>query len=210
MKETKGNILKAALKLFNQDGYVNVRLQHIADEAFVSVGNLAYHFENKQEILLALYTQLAQHQENLLKELNIVPLFEHLDRHWDNAFEIQKAYSFFYIDALEVQRSNKDIADKHHNHIQWQTQQLRQLLSFNISRGSLRKMNDGTLNGVADMLWTYENMWYHQSLVKGLNLEDQNAAKAHLWLIIKPYFTEIGQQEFDQLQELKDITSGVE
>ncbi|MEL7123903.1 MAG: TetR/AcrR family transcriptional regulator, partial [Bacteroidota bacterium] len=51
MKSTKQKILDAALKLFNQDGIVNVRLQHIADEAFVSVGNLAYHYSNKESIV---------------------------------------------------------------------------------------------------------------------------------------------------------------
>ena len=41
MQGTKEKIRKAALKRFNEEGIVNVRLQHIAGEAFLSVGNLA-------------------------------------------------------------------------------------------------------------------------------------------------------------------------
>ena len=88
MKETRPNILNASLKLFNDNGFVNVRLQHIADEANVSIGNLAYHFANKKELLAHIYKNLVGKQSELLNELNIVPLFENLDRHWDNVFEI--------------------------------------------------------------------------------------------------------------------------
>ena len=48
MKPTRQYILDKALTLFNEKGFVNVRLQHIADSAFVSVEHLAYHFKNKK------------------------------------------------------------------------------------------------------------------------------------------------------------------
>ena len=54
MKDTKRRILDAALDLFNENGLVNVRLQHIADQAQMSVGNLAYHYANKEAIVTAL------------------------------------------------------------------------------------------------------------------------------------------------------------
>ncbi len=38
MKPTKQYILDKALILFDEKGFVNVRLQHIADSAFVSDG----------------------------------------------------------------------------------------------------------------------------------------------------------------------------
>ena len=41
---TKQKIVHASIKLFNENGVANVRLQQIADEIGISVGNLAYHF----------------------------------------------------------------------------------------------------------------------------------------------------------------------
>ena len=55
MKPTKKHISDKALNQFNENGVVNVRLQHIADAAFVSVGHLAYHFKNKDNIITELY-----------------------------------------------------------------------------------------------------------------------------------------------------------
>ena len=48
---TKIKIIETSIKLFNQQGTQNVRLQQIADEAGISVGNLAYHFHDKKKIL---------------------------------------------------------------------------------------------------------------------------------------------------------------
>lgn len=105
MKDTKDKILAAALKLFNRDGIVNVRLQHIADEAFISIGNLAYHFSNKEAIVQELYHTLTREQEELLKEYRVVPLFEYLHRLVHRTYLLQIKYLFFYIDTLEITRA---------------------------------------------------------------------------------------------------------
>ena len=117
MKETKINIINAATSLFNKRGFANVRLQHIADEANISIGNLAYHFPTKKDILNTIYKELMKRQEESLNELNLVPLFENLDRHWDHVFEMQEEYAFFYQDTLEILRFSESIKEKYRKHI---------------------------------------------------------------------------------------------
>ena len=51
MKKTKQKIILSSIELFNQKGLTNVRLQNIADQCGISVGNLAYHFSNKLAII---------------------------------------------------------------------------------------------------------------------------------------------------------------
>ncbi len=205
MKDTKANILKAALKLFNENGFVNVRLQHIADEAFISVGNLAYHFQNKQEILMGLYERIAKAQVELLNELNIVPLFDHLDDHWENVFRVQDEYRFFYIDTLEILRSNTRIEEKYRAHISWEQRQIQQMLQFNISRGSIHiEERPDAIEQLAELIWINENVWKLQMLVKGKSISLQRF-KAYLWSIIYPYLTEIGLQEYKQMTSLQDV-----
>ena len=206
MKETKSNILKSALKLFNEKGYLNVRLQHIADEAFISVGNLAYHFENKQEILLGLYQQAHRLQKDLLHELNIVPLFEHLDRHWCNVFEVQQAYRFLYFDTLEVLRSNSSIQEQYQGHVAWEVSQLIQMLRFNLSRGALA--GPGTpkeLDQLAHLLWLCESSWYRQCIVRGQSKFDSKAFRESLWSILWPYCSETGRQEYKQVLAMEKL-----
>lgn len=203
MRETKSIILNAALHLFNGEGFVNVRLQHIADEANISVGNLAYHFEKKQDILLQLYQQIESRQKELLNELNIVPLFEHLDFHWDNVYEVQDRYKFFYIDTLEVIRSNATIAEKHQSHVAWEIKQFIQMIQFNISRGSIRELqSQGDIERIANLLWMYESSCLLQELIKGRK-HGLTEMKENLWSILRPYFTDLGEQEFQQMKALQ-------
>jgi AcrR family transcriptional regulator len=79
-KDVKEIIIKEALHLFNINGFVNVRLQHIADAASISVGHMAYHYKNKDAILHVLYALLNEKQRVHLAEFRVVPLFEDIDR----------------------------------------------------------------------------------------------------------------------------------
>ena len=105
MKPTKQHIQDHALKLFNEKGFVNVRLQHIADAAFVSVGHLAYHFKNKDGIVEELYDELRGKQALLLAEFRVVPLLEDINRYLGAVYDLQSTYIFFYLDTLEVLRA---------------------------------------------------------------------------------------------------------
>ena len=105
MKPTKQHIKDHALKLFNEKGFVNVRLQHIADAAFVSVGHLAYHFKNKDTIVAELYEDLKSRQQQILNEYRVVPLFEDINAYLVSTYQLQSTYKFFYADTLEILRA---------------------------------------------------------------------------------------------------------
>ena len=112
MKHTKDSILGHSLKLFNRHGFVNVRLQHIADAGSISVGHLAYHFKNKDSIIEALYDQLKKQQEVLLYDFRTADLFENINQQLQSIFQLQKKYLFFYLDTLEVLRAYPIIKKK--------------------------------------------------------------------------------------------------
>ena len=106
MKHTKNYILARSLKLFNMNGFVNVRLQHIADAVSISVGHLAYHFKNKDAIIETLYDQLKEDQEVILYEFRTAHLFEDINQQLVRISQLQKKYLFFYLDTLEVLRAS--------------------------------------------------------------------------------------------------------
>lgn len=202
MAKTKSKILDAALKRFNQDGFVNVRLQHIADEARISVGNLAYHYYSKEAILKALYESLTKKQKALLAEYRIVPLFDNFNKLLRHTFQLQEQYLFFYLDTLELTRAHPDIGQAHRRHISWQISQLKSMLDFNVARGAMQEEKaEGLFNNLAIQIWMTTDFWRTQQSVRSESPSDEAAYLKAIWNLLFPYFTTMGQQEYRQMLE---------
>ncbi|MBL7726904.1 MAG: TetR/AcrR family transcriptional regulator [Dinghuibacter sp.] len=199
MKTTRQHILDNALKQFNTKGFVNVRLQHIADAAFVSVGHLAYHFKNKDAIVAALYQEITEQQELLLNEFRVVPLFEDMQRYLQATWQLQSKYLFFYLDRLEVFRAYPQIREKHATHTQWQLLQLKLMLEFNISRGSLQAPAMGNTAELAEYLLAVTDNWRYIKHTQGIVNETEQGFTRAVWAQVAPYFTDMGNREFGQI-----------
>ena len=184
---------------------MSVRLQHIADEVGMSIGNLAYHFKTKDEIIEKLYEELAREQKRLLADLSMIPLFTNINRHVENSFLLQKKYSFFYTDSLELIRAYPSIKKKYREQIQWQTMQLEILLKFNVSRGAFTQPQnpDSTLMLANRYLLFLEN-WMNFERMKGTEISEINVEnfKNDVWSLLLPYFSLTGKNEFQQLNTL--------
>ncbi|MEM9918319.1 MAG: TetR/AcrR family transcriptional regulator [Bacteroidota bacterium] len=203
MGSTKQKIRDAALKLFNERGMVNVRLQHIADEAFVSVGNLAYHYHNKEAILLALYEELTKRQQELLTQYRVVPLFDNIDRLIRHSFQLQQRYLYFYLDTLEIIRSYPTIGQAHQQHIDSQVGQLKSILDFNASRGALiAPRQEDQFEKLAQQIWMTMDLWWTQQAIRQSPKQEEQDYRATVWHLLIPYFTNMGQREYDQMLQM--------
>jgi AcrR family transcriptional regulator len=200
---TKEKIIDSAVKLFNKDGLVNVRLQHIADEAFVSIGNMTYHYRTKELIVQAIWEQLIRKQQMLLAEYRVVPLFEDIERQIHSTFQLQQEYLFFYLDTLEVMRAFPEIKKAHRQHIEWQVQQVMMMLQFNVARGAfLPPCTEGYHRQLAHNYWQTSDMWLYRQKVMEADIRDFETFRSALWALLIPHFTQMGQQEFKQLNDL--------
>lgn len=211
MKHTKDAILSQALKLFNKHGFVNVRLQHIADAGAISIGHLAYHFKNKDTIIESLYDQLKEHQEVLLYDFRTAHLFEDIKQQLKSIFELQKKYLFFYLDTLEVLRAYPAIKEKHQQHIAWQLQQIEWMFDLNIFRDTFKESNqDGEYKKLAWLFWITVDTWMHARLITGLDHLHEEDFLQDVWNLLMPHFTEEGRQEFQLLYQQTKYMSNKE
>jgi AcrR family transcriptional regulator len=197
---TKERILESAVGLFNRFGYVNVRLQYIADEANLSVGNLAYHFKTKEAIFEAIYHNLEKEQKILLTDLRVVPLFENINNHLKDTFRLHQKYSFFYSDTLEIIRSFPKIKKQYRDYAKWYIAQIETLIAFNISRGVFEesKIND-QITALAELYWMAIELWLYQSRIRGVDLILESDFMNSVWRVFLPYLSEVGQTEFLQI-----------
>jgi AcrR family transcriptional regulator len=200
MKPTKQYIQDKALILFNEKGFVNVRLQHIADSAFVSVGHLAYHFKNKEDLILSLYKRLKKKQELLLTEFRVLPLFEDIDFLLRSMYRLQQEYRFFYLDTLEVVRAFPEVAEKHQQLLRYQRQQMQFMMEFNASRGSfVQPQYTDHFADVAHLLCLTMDNWMSYQHVNGNNKPEESVYCNDCWTLLRPLLTDMGIPEFRQL-----------
>ena len=52
INNTKQEIKKSAIKLFNDNGITNVKIRDISDHTGISIGNVTYHYSKKASIPL--------------------------------------------------------------------------------------------------------------------------------------------------------------
>ena len=202
VKHTKTYILARSLKLFNKNGFVNVRLQHIADDCKISLGHLTYHFKHKDSIIEVLYDELKAQQETLLYEFRTVHLFEDVNRQLLGIFLLQKQYIFFYLDTLEVLRAYPAIKEKHQQHITWQIEQIEWMFEFNVFRASfLAQVEKEQYNKLAWLFWITMDNWMYARQISGLDHFIEEDFIQDLWSLMVPYFTEEGHQEFKLLNK---------
>lgn len=95
MSKTKNRILEAAIKTFNEHGVANVRLQQIADAAEISVGNLAYHFKNKEAIVGFTYDFIFTEFSDILSNYLYIENFQGLDKNLEQYYVFLKSSDSF-------------------------------------------------------------------------------------------------------------------
>lgn len=66
--ETKQNIKKAAIKLFEERGFDNVYIEDIAEQAGCSVGSIYTYFKNKEELSMHMTEHVDEEYKKLAEE----------------------------------------------------------------------------------------------------------------------------------------------
>ena len=202
MSKTKTKILSAALGLFNQHGLVNVRLQTIADEVGISVGNLAYHFYSKKAIVKAIDEELSQLITPFVAEDRLFLSLMDFDNHLARFYHLLKTYSFYFIDLLELKRAYPKLYKKQNQYIQQITQQIENWFAANMERGLIKApIRAKHYKIIAHTIWMIITFWLTQPIDRGLPEERERIFKEVVWSQILPYLTETGRLEFDLMIE---------
>ncbi len=119
--KTREKILLYSLELFNRYGHVKVSTVDIANELDISPGNLYYHFNGKDELLLELFNEYEAALNRIINLYNEdVHKFEDYWAYLHVYIGIIQRYSFFYrdvkvlfsVNTMFKRRFNR-ILDKH-------------------------------------------------------------------------------------------------
>ena len=199
----KQKVKEAALALFNANGVLNVRLQHISDASIVSLGNLNYHFRTKELLIESLWQDMLAQRNELLAEFRVLPLFEDMERLLRRVFQLQQAYLFFYIDTPHIIQAFPAIATSWQKHQDWQRATILMMVHFNVSRGVFRaEPQEAYFAQLADVYSQLSDTWAAQQRSLGLDEADFAAYRRSIWTFWSTLFTDRGWQEYRQLEAM--------
>ena len=206
---TKDKILEAALKLFNKQGFRNVNLRQIAQEVGLSIGNLAYHYKNKEMMIEAIHQQIIQERTALFAQVQFIPSIANIHQQLIPLLHLYKKYRFFYVDILEIVRALPAIAALHQQHVANQITYIKVIIDYSVGSGNMQaEPKEGYYEDMAHTVWMLISFWLHQGMVRGNEGNYYDDARKAIWNQVYPHMTEKGQHNMQQItSEFKSVSS---
>ena len=198
MLGTKNRIIGVSEALFFEHGIANIRLQQIADAADISVGNLAYHFKNKDAIVVAVYENLSAELSAILSQYMLHQQLSGFDKQFSALYDFYQHNNFTFNNLWEIERNYPDIQKEWLAAMNKVLLQFKKRIEFNVQNGYFSTEPwKGAYESLAQNLLLNVNCWIPQQMLRGKPVSEA-LYKKHLWTSLYPHFTEKGRKEFQQ------------
>lgn len=196
MTDTKKKIIRAAEELFFEFGIANVRLQQIADKVGISVGNLAYHYKNKEIIVESVYQQVLKELSEVLSSYLVYPDLSDFDKQFSDLYRFLHDNAFCVNNLWEIERTYPHLKEDWTRLVNKLQIQIRQRILYHAQRGVIRQESyRGEHELLTQAIYLTINFWTSQQLLRGNPIEERMFKKA-LWALIYPHLSPEGKLEY--------------
>jgi AcrR family transcriptional regulator len=159
---TKEKIKKVSIDLFNSTETLSITTNHIAKSLGISVGNLYYHYKNKEEIIREIYAQMSSEFESLDMFSSIMessePL-EELSKMFDSFGELFWKYRFLMRDSALLMALDKELKTMFMINQEKRIYQIQMLLRFLISKQIIKNISEEEIKMRAKLNWFISAYW---------------------------------------------------
>lgn len=105
--DRKDLICQVATDLFNEKGYDKVSMREIAKAANTTIGNLTYHFQKKEDIVIRIVSDLQNDYSIYFStELYKLDLLKDLIKSFKKANDSKEKYPFYYKNLNDIVKSS--------------------------------------------------------------------------------------------------------
>lgn len=200
MNKTKKKILDAAISLFNKRGLPNVRLQQIADVCNISVGNLAYHYPSRDNLMEFVASYINEDINPILDDQKQFPHLIDFDNQLSQYYSLINNYAFFFLDILELERSYSQIHNQRAIYIDQMIIQIEKWITENVEKNIFnREIHNGQYLRTAQAIWMIITFWMTQQKVRSKAIGIEEEFKQVVWNQLVPVFTDLGMMEYEAL-----------
>ncbi len=196
MSYTKAKIIEESERLFFEQGIAGIRLQNIADAAGISVGNLAYHFKNKEAIVETVYENLFSELTTILSQYMVFPDLSGFDKQFSALYKFYDAKRFTFNNWWHIERSFPDIQKEWLSLNNKVLLQLKKRVDYNLNNGIFKPESyKGAYEALCQNLLLSINTWIPHQLLRH-KPSTEYLYKKVLWAVLYPAFTPKGEELF--------------
>lgn len=189
---TKDKIIETSVKLFNEKGCLNTSTRHISDELGISVGNLYYHFKNKEEILIEIFLRYVN---AVFKEISF------LNHSQDEIFLLKNflvdtldsniEYRFLHLELNLLLISFSKFKTIMQEQLKLEIKMIKELLYHQIKYGYLKQLNEIEIEFLVSNSWILaaSNLAYWNLLSDDI-IKNVKKGSLNVYYLIKPYLTQ--------------------
>lgn len=189
---TKDKIIETSVKLFNEKGCLNTSTRHISNELGISVGNLYYHFKNKEEILIEIFLRYVN---AVFKEISF------LNHSQDEIFLLKNflvdtldsniEYRFLHLELNLLLISFSKFKTIMQEQLKLEIKMIKELLYHQIKYGYLKQLNEIEIEFLVSNSWILAslNLSYWNLLSDDI-IKNVKKGSLNVYYLIKPYLTQ--------------------
>jgi AcrR family transcriptional regulator len=197
--KTKERILLTSIDLFNRSGVVSVTTNHIAKAMEISPGNLYFHYDNKEEILLELFKRMNKETYQIWripKKVSKNPL-----TFIDENFELYWKYRFFHREMYSLRRKDTALAKMWRGHIHKMMKLMDILYRRWVREAKMMEIKDPSeMEYISESLLAMATTFlqFFESAEKSPGKRSIERGKRHVTRLLMPYTTGQAKDEFEK------------
>ena len=197
--KTKERILVTSTELFNRSGVVAITTNHIAKAMEISPGNLYFHYDNKEEILLELFKRMMKETYKIWKPSRlkkVTPLefiHENFDLYW--------RYRFFHREMYALRRKDAQLAKMWRGYLQKLMKLENVLYRQWVRNGRMVKISDvSEMQYIAESLLAMATTFlqFFESAEKVPGKKSIERGERHVARLLYPYTAGETKDEFEK------------
>lgn len=173
-RDTKSVILDTAVRLFNQHGSQSVSTNRIAAEISISVGNLYYHFSNKEEIIRTLYDRMVAELDELWSDVG-EPSINLLRKLFNDQIQQMWEYRFFQREQLALLIRDPLLSKKNREVRRRRRRDIEAFVRSLVESGVLSHVDDpGMIPDLVKAVWIVSENWLAFLELEGMEVNSKN------------------------------------
>jgi AcrR family transcriptional regulator len=194
--KTLERILNEAIILFNENGVSSVTTNHIADKLGISPGNLYYHFKNKEAIIRAIFSRMAEEMNAVWIPTDNKKPRDSLDSIrfvLEKSYLLMWEYRFFQRDINTLLRKDPELAKLYQKIRKQRWAEIDSFFRSLVDTGILKQSLDSkTLSNLSKIGWMITDYWLAFLDAEGRSINRKSAQQGVdlIMTLIKPYLSD--------------------